>query len=121
DELEVELAIEHRLDRVTRSDQQERIAVGRRTHDRLGADIAAGAWPVLDDKWLAEPLRQPLTHQAREDVLRAARGKADDDTHRPRWITLRPCGPRDGRERGSARGQMQEFAAGELPLVFLCN
>ena len=48
--------------------KQERIAVGRRTHDRLGGDIAASTRAVLDDEWLAEPLRQPLTHQARDDV-----------------------------------------------------
>ena len=55
-------------------DQEERIAVGGRAHDRLGADIAAGTRPVLDDEWLAKPLRQPLTDQAREDVGRAAGG-----------------------------------------------
>ena len=25
------------------------MAVGRRVHDRLGGDVAAGTWPVLDD------------------------------------------------------------------------
>ena len=49
-------------------DQEKRVAVRRRTHDRFGADIAAGTRPVLDDEWLAEPLRQPLTDQARDDV-----------------------------------------------------
>ena len=78
DEIEIELVVERRVDRVRSRDQEERVAVGGRTHDRLGADIAAGARPVLDDEWLAEPLRQPLTHQARDDVGRAAGGKADD-------------------------------------------
>ena len=73
DEIEIELVVERRVDRVRRTDQKECIAVGGRTHDRLGADIAAGARPVLDDEWLAEPLRQPLTDQARDDVGRAAR------------------------------------------------
>ena len=41
-------------------------------------------------------------------------GKADDDAHRPRRIGLRPRDARDGRERGSARGQMQEYAAGKF-------
>ena len=75
DEIEIELVVERRVDRVRRIDQEQRVAVRRRTHDRLGADIAAGARPVLDDEWLAEPLRQPLTHQAREDVV-APPGKA---------------------------------------------
>ena len=52
------------------------MAVRGRAHDRLGADVAAGARPVLDDEGLAEPLRQPLTHQARHDVGRAARAQA---------------------------------------------
>ena len=90
DEIEIELVVERRVDRVRRTDQEERVAVRRRTHDRLGGDIATGARPVLDDEWLAEPLRQPLTHQAREDVVRTAGGKADDDAHRPRRIGLRP-------------------------------
>ncbi len=82
-EIEIELVVECRIDRVRRTDQEQRVAVRRRTHDRLGGDIAAGARPVLDDEWLAEPLRQPLTYQTRENVVRAAGGKADDDAHRP--------------------------------------
>ena len=72
DKIEIELVVERRVDRVRRTDQKERIAIRRRAHDRLGADIAAGARPVLDNELLAEPLRQPLTHQARDDVGRAA-------------------------------------------------
>ena len=73
DEIEIELVVERRVDRVRRSDKEERVAVRRRPHDRLGADIGAGARPVLDDEWLAEPLRQPLADQARDDVGPAAR------------------------------------------------
>ena len=58
--------------------RRERVAVRRRAHDRLGGDIAAGARPVVDDELLTEPLRQPLTHQARDDVELAAGRKADD-------------------------------------------
>jgi hypothetical protein len=36
------------------------MAIGRRTHDRLGGDIAASARPVFDYEWLAKPFRQPL-------------------------------------------------------------
>ena len=53
--------------------REERIAVRARSHDRLGGDIGARARSVFDDEWLAEPLRQPLTDQARDDVGRAAR------------------------------------------------
>ena len=97
DEIEIELFVQRRVDRVRRSDQEERVAIGGRTHDRLGGDIAAGTRPVLDDEWLAEPLRQPLAHEAREDVGRAAGSKANDDAHRPRRIGLRPCDARHGR------------------------
>src|SRR5262249_34838136 len=37
-----------------------------------------------------------------------------DQTHRPRWIGLRPRNARHGRERGSASGQMQKLSAGEF-------
>ena len=60
-------------------------------HDRLGADVAAAARPVLDDELLAKPLREPLTEQSREDIGPAASGNADDHAHRPRRIGLRPC------------------------------
>ena len=113
DDIEIELFVERRVDRVCRGDQEERVAVGRRAHDRLGGDIAAGTRPVLDDEWLAKPFRQPLADQARDDVA-AARGKADHQAHRPRRIGLRPREARDGRERGSARGQMQKLFGGEV-------
>ena len=40
--------------------------------------------------------------------------EADDDAHRPRRIGLRPRDPRHGRQRGSARGQMQKMFGGEV-------
>ena len=54
-------------------DEEQRVTVRRRAHDRLGGDIALAPGPVFDDEWLAEPLRQPLTDQACDDVGRAAR------------------------------------------------
>src|SRR6185437_12820857 len=74
-EIEIKFVVERRIDRVRGTDQEERVAVRRRAHDRLSGDIAACARPVLDDEWLAKPLRQPLTDQTREDVVRAAGGK----------------------------------------------
>jgi hypothetical protein len=106
DEIEVERVVERRIDRVRRDDQKERIAVRGCTHDRLGGDIGAGAWPVLDDELLAEPLRQPLTHQTRDEINRAARGKAHDHAHRPRRICyLAEIVERESRSplRGSGR------------------
>src|SRR5262249_56736006 len=92
--------------------EQERVATGRSAHDGLGSNMAGGTRPVLDDERLPKPLRQRLTNQPRSCVGRAAAGKSDDDAHRPAWVALRPSEARDGGERGSARGQMQECAAG---------
>jgi hypothetical protein len=114
DEVEAEVRVERRIDGVCRDRQHQRVAVGRRPDDELGADIAGGARPVLDDERLFEPFRQPLRHQPRDDVGRAAGDDGDDQTHRPRRIGLRPRDPRDDRQRGSARGQMQEFATGKF-------
>jgi hypothetical protein len=44
------------------------VAIGGRTHDRLGGDITAATRPVLDNEWLAEPVREPLSNQTRDDV-----------------------------------------------------
>ena len=105
DEIEVEPFVERRVDRVVRGNHEERIAVGRRAHDRLGGDIA-GARPVVDDEWLTEPIGKPLPGQPRKDVGRAARGNADHDTHRPRRIGPRPSEARQRWKCGSTRCQM---------------
>src|SRR5215510_8003219 len=99
DEIETELVIERGVDRVPTADYEQRVAVRRCAHDRLGADIAARAWSILDDERLTEPLRQPLTDQARDDVSWAAGGKTDNDAHGPAWIGLRPCNAGYGRQR----------------------
>src|SRR6516162_3574679 len=116
DEIEIELVVEGGVDRVHSDASEKRIAGGGRTYNGLGADIAGSTRPVLDDEWLAEPLRQPLRDQACDDVGRPASGKADDDAHRPRRIGLRPRDPRDGREHSSARCQMQKLPAGKFHL-----
>jgi hypothetical protein len=53
DEIEAKICI----DRVDRSDEEQRVAIGRRTHHRLRSKVAGRARPVLDDKWLAQALR----------------------------------------------------------------
>src|SRR5262249_29225021 len=75
-EIEIELVVERRVDRVRRACHEQRVAARRRPHARLRADIAAGARPVLDNELLTEPLRQPLTDQAGDNVGWSARGKA---------------------------------------------
>ena len=58
---------------------------------RLGRDIAASAWAVLNDEWLTEPLRQPLTDQACDDVNSGARGDRNDaDTYKRNTVAADP-------------------------------
>jgi hypothetical protein len=84
------------------------------THDRLGADVAAATRPVVDNKLLAEPLRQPLSDQACPDVEATTGREANDNAHRPRWIGLRPRDARQSRQRGRARGEAQKLSAGKF-------
>src|SRR5262245_47332795 len=109
DEIEIEFLVQRDVDCIRRSRQEERIAVRRRAHDRLGGDVAASACPVLNNELLTEPLREPLSYQTRDDVARTAGAIADDDAYRPRRIGLRPRDTRHGWQRGSARGQMQKL------------
>src|SRR5262249_56619072 len=78
DEIEIELVVERRIDRAGRTDQEERVAVCRRAHDRFGADVGAATRPVVDYELLAEPLRKPLADEARRDVVCAARRDRHD-------------------------------------------
>ena len=110
-EVEIELFVERGVDRVGDGGKQQRISVRRRVHHGLGADIAAGARPVLRHEGLAEPLVQPLTDQARRDVDPAAGGKAGDDAHRPRRILVRRRKPREGRCGGNGAGRRYECTA----------
>jgi hypothetical protein len=95
-EIEIEVVVERRVDCVRSSGIEQRMAVGRGAHYRLGANIGAGAGPIFDNELLTESLRQPLRHQARHDVGRATGRKADDQTYRPRRIGLRLCDARYG-------------------------
>jgi hypothetical protein len=62
----------------------------------------------------AELLGELLRHKPREGVGHATRRKGHDRAHRPVRIGLRPCCARHARKHGSARGQMQKFAAGKV-------
>src|SRR5262249_55660531 len=102
------------LNCVRHTDHEKRVTIRGRGHDRLDADIATGARPILDDERLTEPLRQPFAYQARDDIGWAAREIADDQAHRPRRIGLRPRDAGHGRQRSSACGQMQKLSAGKF-------
>src|SRR5215475_8917066 len=111
DETEIKLFVERSIDGVYRSDEEERVAIGGRTHDRLGGDITTATRPVLDNEWLAEPVREPLSNQTRDDVDPTAGSKTNDDAHRLDRIGLRPGDTRYRRQCGGRRGQMQKLSA----------
>ena len=37
--------------------REKRVAIRRRPHDQLGADVAAGTRAIVDDEWLTETVR----------------------------------------------------------------
>src|SRR5262249_26419548 len=113
-EIETKLFVYRSIDRVCRSDEEQCVTIRRRAHDRLGRDIGGSTRPVFDDEWLSQPLRQPLSDQACDDVGRPASGKADDDAHRSRGMVLRSGEAREDREGGGARCEMEKFWGGNF-------
>src|SRR5262245_12971246 len=113
DKIKIEI-IKSRTPGIVGGDIGQSIAVGKRSDYGFCCEIAAHAWPILNNELLTKTLRQPLTDQSREKVVGAASGKADNDSHRPRRIRLRPSDTRHGRERGSASGEMQKMSAGKF-------
>src|SRR5438067_12874342 len=72
----------------------------------FGAYVIAPSWLVLDDELLAEPLRQPLRHDAGGYVGAAARGIAHDPPHWPgRVIERRGAAGLQAAKRGNAGGK----------------
>jgi hypothetical protein len=114
EEIELEIVVERRVDCIGEADEQQRVTVGGRTHDRLGGHIGPGARSVLDDELLTEPIRKPASDHACGDIDAATRGKANHDAHRPRRIGLRLCRVQHDRQNASARGQMQKLSARKL-------
>src|SRR5262245_43645614 len=89
---EIEFVVQGRVDRVRRSCDEERIAVRRRPHDRLGSDIVAATRAVFDDELLAQPLREPWPDEPRDNVGRTG------------GITLGLGQPTPSHERGQHLG-----------------
>ena len=57
DEIEVKIVVDCRIDRVRRCHEEKGVSVRSCTHDDFSANIAAGAWSIVDNKRLAEPFR----------------------------------------------------------------
>ena len=88
-----------------RCGQQQRVAVGRLLRDILPCDQAAGAGPVVDDHLLADGLADRRRDQARDQIVRTAGRRADDQPHRLCGKTL--C-ERDQRRSERAGGKRSE-------------
>ena len=54
------MLIKRRVENVAQNVRENGVAIRLCPNNDFGADIAAGAWPVLNDEILAEPLREPL-------------------------------------------------------------
>ena len=103
--------IERRVDRIRKRRQQERISISGSFNDALGCDIAARPRPVLHNKCLAEPTREPFPYEAGQNVGRATGGGADDQADPTSRVGLSPRESWGGGQSGSAYGQMQEPTA----------
>jgi hypothetical protein len=108
DEVEGQRFVEGRVDGVGLADQQDRVAVGRGVHHRFRRDVRRGTRAVFDDERLSQPIRQPLAHQAGDDVVAAARCVADDPAYRTRGPCLRVGPVRGDRQGDGARGEAVE-------------
>src|SRR5262245_18643835 len=114
DEIEIELVIQCRVDCGSSVKPEKRIAISWRTYHCFGGNIAGRACPVLDYDWLSELLCERLSHQADKDVGASTGWIAYHPAYGSRWIDLRPSSAGSSRQRGSARGQLQEVAAWKL-------
>ncbi len=74
--------VEARIDRMRgQRAHQDRVAVGRRLRDHVGADVAAGAGLVLHNHRLAPHLGELLRDEAAGDVERSAGRERHDQLH----------------------------------------
>ena len=81
--------VEAGIDNDRRTRQIKRVAVRRRLRHHFGADIAAGAGPVVDDDLLVPRLGEFLSDQARHQINAAAGSKGDDEADRAGGVGLR--------------------------------
>ena len=97
-----------------RGREQKRIAVRRSLQDRPGTHRAIATRTVLDHDLGAVHVLEFLGVEACQRIDGTAGGEWDNHAHRSRGIGLRAGEARDSGQRGRARGQMQELAAGKF-------
>src|SRR5262249_57764731 len=96
----------------SRMTHQDGIAVGSCTHCTGRASRTAGSSHILNNELLSEQLRHVFANGASSNVSCPASSDRHDDRDRPRRIGLGSRNTRHGRQRGSARGQMEKISAG---------
>ncbi len=69
--------------RPRRIGHDQRVAIGRRVHDLLDANRAAGAGPVLDDDGLTDGAGHAIEYDTGDDVGNAGGGEGHHDLDRP--------------------------------------
>ena len=81
--------LQERQHRRFRGGDHQRVAVGRRPVERVGADLGHAARPIVDHDRLAEARAQFVGEQAAHDVDQAAGRRRDDQPDRACRIVLR--------------------------------
>ena len=104
-EIEAELIIERGIDRVRRTDQEERVAIRGCPHHHFGANVAASATAGFRLGIAGPAFPTAIDPSGARRCRATARGKANDQAHRPRWIGLRPSEARHG---GSAAAPLPD-------------
>ena len=96
---------------------QQRVTVGVGLCDRVGADIAAGTDPVLDHELLSQQFSHLRSHNAPDDVGRAAGSERNNHLHWPRWIIIRGLHARAHARQRHYRdaGRQSTMLAHEIP------
>ena len=112
DHVERQLLVEARIDHERARRDQQRVAVGRRFRDGLGADDAVGARPILHHEGLPGLGGELLADDASDHVRRAAGGERHDHAHRLARIRLRD---RAGAQRPQCPGQDDNAAPAPIP------
>src|SRR5262249_44375277 len=91
-----QLLLERRIDCERGVEEAERVAVGGRLRDELGADDTAGTAAIVDDYLLPEELGQARCDQPGEKIRAATGHERHDHAYRSGWIIRRgACGRND--------------------------
>src|SRR5262249_44205987 len=104
-------SIEKAVDRKRRRSEQQGVAVRRRARDGLGADVAAGARPVVDNDLLAQQLRQASSDDTGRGVGASTGRERRDQPNGTVRVSLRLNVASDCARCCERRGELHQSAA----------